>query len=149
MSNLVGPNNRPIETERPANQEEASPGNGEGEINPLLQIQLMPTGLLQLNLTTFICKANDLENMIGSMKMQMQMQKMVGEPPQMAAMVEELQKVTLHRFVFCKELNDRARAADEAYWTAQGFPPEMWPAPETLPASPEEEAPEEPGDAEG
>ena len=149
MSTIVGPNNRPITTEPAEAPKETSPSNGEGELDPMTKIHLMPRGLLQLNLATFICKSNDLGNMIGSMKMQMQMQKMVGKPPQMAEMEEELARVNFHRFLICKEINDRERHNDEAYWLSLGLPEELWPTPEELPPRPEEEAsePEPPADA--
>lgn len=104
MSTILDKNSNPM----PKTQ------NGEAG-RDVADVRAIPTGTLIYNLIKFSMEENGLGNARHQLMAMKEAQKLVADPPQLAAITEHLMQVSEFRYIIAKEVNDRFADLDEAY----------------------------------
>ena len=120
MSNLVGPNNKPIPTEEEKPAEDEAPKNGESG-QSFQDLRVVPRGTLFYNLGLAIIDEYMTGMALQQMLMLKQTQKLVTDPPQLVAAKEQFAVHERRRFAMATELNNRFAEADRKYVDSLGL----------------------------
>ena len=117
MSNIVDPNNRPIETEDKAEAEapateEKKGSNGESN-QGVADIRAIPIGTLIYNLGLAILDERATGMAVQQMNQMKQEQKLVVDPPPLMMAKAHLEESEKRRFAFANEINIRFRDSDK------------------------------------
>ncbi len=105
-----------------AKPEAARPGSNGASAKPgRVDVRSLPTGTIIYNLIRVTGEEVGLENFIHGMEQQKAAQKLVGDPPQLAAAKQAYDQMVQSRFIFASVLNDRFKDVDAAYWARLGI----------------------------
>jgi hypothetical protein len=104
MSTILDQNQRPIQSSE----------NGQNKESSKVDVRTIPTGTLIYNLIRYTGEEIGIANTIHQIEAIKEQQKMVNDPPQLAAMRDHEKHVQAWRYLISVELNERFADIDNA-----------------------------------